>query len=564
MRASVKSLLPDVGLLKTLLKKKFDESKSVFKDKNFDKTGLVLKVLICLGFIVSFVFLFLRFSGTYLNVTIYGKTDMQRRAYEMLSIAYACVVAILTVTSVGHLNYAMFKRQENALYSAMPIDATTLFLAKITEVYFKQFALSAVFILVVNVTLITQIGVTFWNVFATLYMIIFLPSIAIFIASVLILPLKKLARIFKGRFVLTFIAVTVLLALCFVAYYYVLQLVKQVLLGEEIKYFFDEKKMNAISQTVKWLFPGNIFAGMAVGISPVKNLFLSLLTATLCWLVSMVIGTLLFSKAMKDKTNGDRDFCRKAVPIGKSSSVVAALMKKEFLTIFRTSSYMFSYFSVAVIMPLMVYFCISLGSSMAYSLTGVDTAFELAVFLTVLFGAMTNTFCATNISREGSMFYSIKAMPVSAKQYVMSKVLLCLIVSGASNILNAVILMSTRYVSVGEGLVVAVAGIALAFAQICFATRLNLAHARFSEDEDGETDRSDELVSKIIIIGLVSAAVLGGVLLFIKVFTGVRGYDIEVAEYICAVVISVASAGLFYYYLVRKLSKKYYDFSEGM
>lgn len=564
MRASSKKFLPDFALLKTLIKKQATETKAVFKDKNFDKTGFALKIVICLGFIISFVFLFLRFSRTYLNVTIYGEKDMQRRAYEMLSIAYAFVVTLLAITSIGQLNFAMFKKQENALYSAMPVDTATLFLSKMIQVYLKQFALSAVFITVINVTLITQVGVTFWNVFSTLFMIVFLPSVAIVIASIIILPLKKLVSLFKGRFVLTFIAVTLLLAVCFVAYYFVLQAVKEVLLGEEIKYFFDEERMTVISQTVKWLFPSNIFAAMAMGISPVKNLFLCLLVAVVSWFLSMVMGTVLLSRAMRQKTNGDRDFQRKARPITKSRSVVAALMKKEFLTIFRTSSYMFSYFSVAIIMPLMVYFCLSLGASMVESLVGVDTAFELSVFLTVLFGAMTNTFCATNISREGAMFYSVKAMPVSAKQFVMSKVILCLIVSAASNLLNAFIITVTRYVSFGEGLVVITVGIALAFAQICFATRLDLAHARFSQDEDGETDQSNELVSKIIIIGLISAVVLGGLLLFLRVFTDLRGYDIDAAEWICATVIALVSAGLFYYYLVRKLTKKYYEFSGGM
>lgn len=71
-----------------------------------------------------------------------------------------------------------------------------------------------------------------------------------------------------------------------------------------------------------------------------------------------------------------------------------------------TPDYAVQYFTVAAIMPLMVYFCMGIGKNFLTSLVFVQSDFELAILLTVLFGALTNTFCARTSAATGNRFMS--------------------------------------------------------------------------------------------------------------------------------------------------------------
>ena len=254
------------------------------------------------------------------------------------------------------------------------------------------------------------------------------------------------------------------------------------------------------------------------------------------------------------------NFNRKHIGLKKQKSPASALLKKELLIIFRTPDYAFSYLSVAIIMPLIIFFSVSLTSDMVTSLVGVNTSLELALIITVLFVSLTNTFCATGINRDREMFYSIKAMPVSGRKVTFIKVLSAMIIALLSNVANAIVLGATGYLDVGGAFLVLFVGVAIAFAQICFATRSNLNFPDFSENSG---DKATNLVSKIITFGLISTIVVGALLLYFKISQSLQGIESSTITYVISVVVSVVLAVLGYVYMIRKLRRKYYEVSGG-
>lgn len=562
MKGKIREGAPDAAVLKVLLKKQAGEAFSAFKDKKTDYVGLVLKVAIYLCFTATFVFMFLRFSDVYLDIALYGATDVGARAYEMLTLLYEAVFVLTVIGAVGQINATLFHSDENMLYSAMPINSSTLFVSRLISVYLKQFMVAVVFVLTVNITFAPKLHAGAWYYFATVLMTVFWPFLSISVASLIVLPLRKTVEFFKGRFILSFIATTLLLAGGFTAYYFVLTAVKQILMKDDLRYFFTEKVMNSIASATEGMVPARFAAGFVLGRDTVKNGLLALLIAVLCAGFAVLMIKLLFRKAMQTYAQGRGNFRGKARPFPKKKSPFVALLRKEFITVFRTSSYMFSYFAVSIIMPLMVFFCLSLGDNMVKTLIGVDTSLELALILTMLFGAITNTFCATNISRDGAMFYCVKAMPVSADCVIFSKVALCLITAVFSNLLNAILVGAGGFVGAWDCVLLAFSGVMYSFAQICYATRADLKYARFAEG-DGEISQSTALVSQIIVIGFLSILVFGGALLYINVKGTLSGMNTGDVTRVVATVVALLSGVLFYLYLVRKLSQKYYEFSGG-
>lgn len=562
MKSKIRDGAPDAAQLRVLLKKQAGEAFSAFKDKKTDYVGLVLKVAIYLCFTATFVFMFLRFSDVYLNITLYGKTDVGARAYELLTVLYEAVFILTVIGAVGQINATLFHSDENMLYSALPVNGSTLFLSRLISVYLKQFLISVVFVLTVNVTFAPRLHAGAWYYFATVLTTVFWPFLSISVASLIVLPLRKAVEFFKERFILSFIATTLLLAGGFTAYYFVLTAVKQILMKDDLRYFFTEKVMNAIAGATEGMIPARFAAGFVLGRDTVKNGLFALLIALLSAGFAVLMIKLLFRKAMQANAQGRENFRRKARPFPKKRNPFVALLRKEFITIFRTSSYMFSYFAVSIIMPLMVFFCLSLGDNMVRTLVGVDTSLELALILTMLFGAITNTFCATNISRDGAMFYCVKAMPVSADYVIFSKVALCLVTSVFSNLLNAVLVGAGGFIGAWDCVILAFSGILYSFAQICYATRADMKYARFA-DGDGEISQSSALVSQIIVIGFLSILVFGGALLYVNVKGSLSGINTADVTRIVATVAALLSGVFFYLYLARKLSRKYYEFSGG-
>ena len=213
----------------------------------------------------------------------------------------------------------------------------------------------------------------------------------------------------------------------------------------------------------------------------------------------------------------------------------------------------------------MVYFCMSVGSSLAVRLIAVRCDHELAVFLTLLFGSLANVFCTTNISRDGEMFYSVKAMPVEPKTVILSKVLLCLVVTALSQLLCAGLLCATGYLNVPNALFLFAAGLLFGFAQICIATRIDFSYAKFSSEPDGEIKESGNTVSIMVAAGLAVSFLVGGAVVLARMFFALRGLAEQYAylTFVIAGAVALVSAAAGYFFLMHKLKSRYYRFSGG-
>ncbi|MDY5439586.1 MAG: hypothetical protein SPG06_02285 [Eubacteriales bacterium] len=549
----------NLRLIRVLLKKQGTEFWNKVKSQKNDVLGIILKILIFTGFVGVFVSVFYRFSDVYLNVKIYGVKDYGQRAYEMLTILYGVIFVIMIVSGVFQIDKSLFKGDENLLYSAMPIPDISLYFSRIISVYIKQLVVCVAFVFTVNVTYGIKLNQPIGYYFASLLVTFILPFLSISVASFIVLPLKKILLFFRERFTLSFVALNILVAIFVVGYCFLLRGVEQVLVGEDIRYFFDERRMTSIINFVTHAYPVCWLAGMTLGKDFLINLVASLGLTVGCILISMVATRLLFNSAMQKRTDSV-NFNRKHIGLKNQKSPAFALLKKELLIIFRTPDYAFSYLSVALVMPLIIFFSVSLTSDMVTSLVGVNTSLELSLILTVLFVSLTNTFCATGINRDREMFYSIKAMPISGRKVMFVKVVSAMLIALLSNVANSIVLGATGYLDVGGAFLVLFVGVAIAFAQICFATRSNLNFPDFSENSG---DKATNLVSKIITFGLISTIVVGALLLYFKISQSLQGIESSTITYVILVVVSVALAVLGYVYMIRKLRRKYYEVSGG-
>ncbi len=553
----------DFRLVRALLKKGNTERANAFKKGNFDAIGFIVRLVLAGILLAAFIVFYGKFADMYLGIRTDGVSNRPERLFELLSVSYAVVLLLMVMGGVTQLISSLFAADDVKLYAAMPVGAKTLFLSRLVAVYIRQLTYAAVTVLPVSlaVALRATLPVTFF--FGSALMCFLLPLISIGIASVLALPFYALWQFLRTHFVLNFVFVTALTGGLLYLYSVLLGGVKELLLGDGLKYFFNENVMRILHDVARGLYPCSWLADFVLGREYLISGFGVLGVILACLLISLVIIRRILSHALQSRVAGTPRFVFSIKKPRRRLPPFFALVKKEFLQIFRTPSYMFSYFSVAIVMPLMVYFCMDVGSSLVVRLIGIDCTFELSVFLTLLFGALTNVFCATNISRDGAMFYSVKAMPVDWRTVIFSKVALCMCVTVVSQILTAVILLCFGFIGFGNACFLFFAGTVCSFAQICLATRRDFNHARFSTEEDGEIKESGNTVSAVIMIGMAVAFGVGGVLVAVRMMLALRGLEYAYLSYLVVGAFSLAAAAVCCVYLIRGLGKKYYEFSGG-
>ncbi len=552
----------DFELVRTLLRKQRQERRFIFSKGNFDAVGLLLRLLLVAAFVAIFIVYFGQFAGIYLAIPTNNRADPMQRLYELLSIAYTGILVLMTVSCVTAILRELFLADDIKIFSAMPVGAKTLFVAKLVSIYRGQLLFALVTVLTVNISVLTVMAQGAWLYIMTVAVCLVLPVISIAIASIFALPFYAIRQFLQPRFTLLFITITLFTAGAIVVYSFILTAMKDLMVGVDFSSVFNGHTMSVIKVVVSYLYPCNWISSFLLGHEFVYDTIGIILLVAACAVVSMLIIRRILTRALQARISGDENFMYREQDVATKGSSFGSLMKKEFLVIFRTPAYMFSYFSVAVLMPLMVFFCMDIGASMVRDKIGIDCTLELALFLTLLFSALTNVFCSTNISREGTMFYSVKALPISHTSVVFSKVLFCMIVSVISQMISAVVLFWAGQVTWQIALFVFGIGTVFSFAQICFATRYDFNHAKFSTEDDGEIKESSGTVSTLIVLGMVVSFVIGAVVLIVRLMF-VRDASMGYLSYVIASAITVVIAAVSYLYLVCRLKKKYYEFSGG-
>ncbi len=552
-------------MLGVLLKKYLNEKLSVFKrDKaRLDIAGNILSLLLAASIITAVVLVFARFIGMYCDIRINNVLDVPARQLELLTWLYAALFVLGVLSGAKAINHMIFESEDQKLLLALPIASSTIFYSKLIILYIRQVGVFLLTLLPLNLTFAVVAAQSAYYVVMTVLMCLFFPLITLAFSSVFCMPLFYIKRFLQSKYTLILVLVTAVTGVLFWGYTSLLSAAKTMLVTGELRFFFKESTMQAIAVGTKYFYPANLMAELVLKRSVLLNSVLLLAIVAFGAVLGFFIVSLLFNKANQIRvvTQGRVYSSRHGL---KRRPLLAALIRKEFELVLRTPGYAFQYFSMAAVMPLMVYFCMGIGRSLLETLVFANSNFELALFVTLLFNTLTNTFCATNISRDGPVFYAMKTLPVPFNQIVKAKIIFCSLVAVSSALISCVVLAASGFVTLLEATFVFLAAALLAGAQICFATRKDLNHPVFSFDEDCEVKESNSTVSTIVIIGLLISTVLGGLSLYISVFSRLNGG--RHAALFTLLFVGLSALGLFggaLAYLLTGLKKRFYEMTEG-
>ena len=265
-------------------------------------------------------------------------------------------------------------------------------------------------------------------------------------------------------------------------------------------------------------YPANCFAGIALSVNLLPSLIIALAIAAVAVVAVYFVSKRLFYATLykneQKRTDGKKRVQKKKLP------PLLSLMRKEFICIFREPKNLFSYFAIAASMPVMVYCCYTLFESLILNMLGMSVTFPLAVLTVLIFSILTNTFCSTNVTRDGAAAIKVKMFPVKASTIMLAKVLLCDIVSSLSVIASVVILAATTSLTAFDAFVTALIAVAFSTAQIFVATRMDLNGAKLSSTLSEMQTAGNRTIAKVVTLGLFLALAAGILSVVAYLFSG--------------------------------------------
>ena len=501
------------------------------KQDRIDIIGTALSFLITMLILGVFVYLLATVVDNYIEIKLYDDrlgiitSNPVARTVELLNVIYSVIIVALSAMMLEKMRSTLARQQDKVLFLRMPLQQQTIFLSKLATLLISNYITA--FFLIVPINGIFWYSLrpepTFWLYTAVIWLL--LPMVSFLIASVLLVPYIKIVEFVSQRYLIMFVLFTGAIVGAFLLYAEVLEIVQNLLETGSIKFLFNDKFISTLKLLIDITYPANCFAYIAVGkfldIALAISGSLAVVAVFVVYFVSKSLYYITLYKNESHKKVGNR-----FGSIFKTTKF-AALIRKEFISVFRVPQNLFSYFAIATAMPVMVYSCYTLFESLIKNALGFNVSFALALIVILIFSILTNTFCATNVSRDGELALKVKMFPVRASKLLFAKVFFCSIVSTLSVVGSCALLYFSKVYFNTSGkimvepkdlAIIMAIGVVFSLSHIFVATRLDLNHAKVMASPQEIEAESSRTIAKTVFIGLVLAIAAGASSLLVTVF----------------------------------------------
>ncbi len=530
-----------------------------------DVFGLISTLVLLAVLYGTFVYVFYRFAKMYLGTTFdESPAEMgPKRVYELMTLVYGVVILLNTLVGVKKIYSALVGGQDAEVLLCQPISGTELFVYKLLKIYGAQLVSGALVlvpaVIVVDVLSAYAGGAGYYV--AMLSHLILVPLMSCALASLIAIPFNSVMRYIGRKFVLHLVLYIVVIGVGFWLYSLFLKVLSDLLQTGDLQFLFNRMTITRIGQITQNAYPINLMTNMLTGTWVWQSVLIVLGIALVSGGVTFAIIRTMFTRILQRKMEGEIKVYNRKHRRFRQKSPVLSLMYKELLVILRTPSYAFQYFATTFTLPLMVYVCVNLMRNMMSTLTVLNCDYEIAIFVIAMFSILTNTFCTTNISRDGHMLGMLKTLPIKGSTVIAAKIGFCMIVAEISILSSLIVLLAVGSLLWWQALIIFVLASMMAFAEVAFATRKDLGRPSIPSNDKEEVQEGNSNVSTVAFLGLVISLILGGGAVALSAVLGLlysAGVAIGASIAFVFVLVSIVFA-LSCVYLFRGLNKKFYE-----
>ena len=408
------------------------------RNKRIDILGILTSIIFTIVIAGIFGLLIYAIADGYLEIKIDKISDPIARAHELINAVYTIIIVALGIMCLEKMRSTLARSSDIPIFLRLPVKNSTIFRAKFTALLLWTYVTAFMLILPVNAIFYFVLGAGREFLINTAIVYLLLPMVSFLLATILILPYMIIIKFLSTRYFLSFIALSVLVVGAFFGYSIILGVLRDLFATGSISFLFSNEFVEFLTTANQYTYPANSLAAVQMGIDMEISLIITCSIAVVALLVAFFITGGLYRLVLYRNRDGRTSRAKRSS--GRQRLVTFSLLRKEFITVYREPKYLFSYFTIAFAMPFMTYCSYTLLAELVKNAIGLELELALSLIVVLVFSILTNTFCATNITRDGKSALKAKSFPIKASKLLFSKVLFCSIISSLSVIASVLLL----------------------------------------------------------------------------------------------------------------------------
>ena len=527
------------------------------KGEKRDVLSTIFTVVLLLIVIVGLVYIALAIAKSYVTLSFEGNSSSILRSKELLNLIYLVFSIFLLFFILEKERKIIVDIKDKAIILRLPLKSSTIFLSKFIVTYLLATFAGAIIIIPANIIFYVAIGdFSILYIVGTLFNILFFPIVPFLLATILLVPYIKVLNFFRDRQLLTLIVYVVLLSGGFYLYSKLLDIFRTLLETGNIRFIFNTNNIAILNNLANYAYPINFLADISLGLNSLVAYLVIIGVIIVAFIGSVLLAKILFNHTLYTSTGHvDRIYKTKL----KARKPFISLLRKEFLLTYRDNGNLFSYFAIALAMPLMVFASFTLFRDLLYNAIGLRIDFVLGLLLLFVFVVLTNTYSSTNISREGIAFLKSKAFPYSAKKIFLAKVVFAFVISSIVTIVASIIIICFSNMKALEIVVLILSGIMFSLSQILLGTKMDLNKANLTLNSYEIAKKQEKTISKLVFTGLLIAIILGVSLILLDTLLPVviTTNIVDVLVVISALLVSLIYLGITIFFYLYKLEERF-------
>ena len=431
-------------------------------------------------------------------------TELAKEGAQVAILAIYTVVTAVIIIMEGSYKASdlLFRPRDNDMLLAMPVKRTTIVLARMIKFYLFEMAYCLIFLLpaVVAYSMNAETGVGFWAVAVT--MLVLVPVIPIAASCVVGLVVAAVAGRFRHKTLLQII-------LSFAMMFGMVGAVFMVNTETD----FDGQNIAAVSEMAAGVYyPAGAFVRLAEEFDVGEYVLFVAVNLAVVAVAVAVIGRFCFQIITKLGTV-NRAETRNAKYSFRRRSQTMAMVRKEMTRYFNTPVLLVNtamglvFFVVAVGLTCAKFDDIT-GSLMASVEDFPLTVEEMRAVMPgvtcamVAFASLLTCITATMISLEGRAINVLKALPISGRKVLMTKVLAAMLLIVPVTAAGGVVMSLRFQFGVVDAILVLVGVVVMPLATELIGILINLKYPRFDADNDAVVVRQSASVMVATFLGL--------------------------------------------------------------
>lgn len=369
-------------------------------------------------------------------------------------------ILVLVFGTIGIFSYVYFAKDSEFLFS-LPVKNSTVYISKLTIVYFQELLISTIIMLPGLVSLGIATGQTPLFYLMTLLAVTLVPVCPLFVSSLIAIPMMTVASFFKNKGAVSAVLLILLFAVVMTIYMVIVFNAQTNVGGEsptlEEMIAMMQTSMGAMARAIFPLFCLARFGTLTVGFvqnlgaSAVIDLALFLGTVAAGAVITILISGAVYARSVlkQNEHTGGTSASDKTYVQG---SALKALVKKEWRELVRNTSFAFQCLAGVIITPVFaVILPLMMGGSMSDTNTGPEflLTWLITLLLVQMMSASMNQAATTAITREGVSFAYSKSMPVPYRTQIFAKLIVCDAIALVSAVLGIIAMTVTIAIMLG-------------------------------------------------------------------------------------------------------------------